>query len=275
MLKQRVITGVLLALGALSAITLLPPHVLGLVLGLVTVLACWEWSDLAGVQRTFGRVAYCVLSVGAMLVLAQGTSVFSAAPKLDLLRSVLGVAALWWCIALVWVRAYPASAAVWGSVAVRLLMGWLTLLPAWLALVYLGEQADGGWKIVFLLSLVAAADSGAYFTGKAFGRRKLSPAVSPGKSWEGFWGGLASSLLLAALVWWRYWSPVALPAWLLVIALTTLASVLGDLLESMIKRQRGVKDSGRLLPGHGGVMDRLDSISAAVPIFALGLLLVR
>ncbi len=154
-------------------------------------------------------------------------------------------------------------------------MGLLTLLPTWLALVYLRALPNGEWKIVFLLGLVAAADIGAYFSGSTFGRRKLAPSVSPGKSWEGFWGGLALSMLLALAVWWFCWRTLPLPAWLLVVACTVLASVLGDLLESMIKRQRGVKDSGTLLPGHGGIMDRLDSISAAAPIFALGLLLAQ
>lgn len=275
MLKLRVITGTLLAVGALLAITLLPPQMLGLVLTLVTLLACWEWSDLAGVKNVAARVAYCILSVCGIAALLGMTDLFGEFPNLNAVRSVLVVAAVWWCVALVWVKGYPTSTRTWGSVTVRLAMGWLTLLPAWLALSFLRAQPSGEWTIVFLLGLVAAADIGAYFTGSAFGRRKLAPAVSPGKSWEGFWGGLLSSLLLSIVVWWLYWRAIPLSAWIIVIVLTALASVLGDLLESMVKRQRGVKDSGNLLPGHGGVMDRLDSISAAVPIFALGMLLVK
>jgi phosphatidate cytidylyltransferase len=275
MLKQRVITGVLLAAGALLAITLLPAHTLVLVLALATLLACWEWSDLAGAQNLLARGIYCVLSLCAIVALLELTQLFGELPDLHVIQIVLMVAALWWCLALIWVKTYPGSADVWRAVIIRLAMGWLTLLPAWLALACLREQSDGEWKIVFLLGLVAAADIGAYFTGSAFGRNKLAPAVSPGKSWEGFWGGWLLSMLLAALVWWFYWRALPLYSFLFVVALTAFASVLGDLLESMVKRHRGVKDSGNLLPGHGGVMDRLDSISAAAPIFALGLLLAH
>jgi phosphatidate cytidylyltransferase len=274
-LKQRIITGTLLALGAVLVIMLLPPHVLVVVLGLATLLACWEWSDLAGVQKSSVRIAYCVASACAIVGLLGLSRLFDEVRDLSSVCYVLSGAALWWCMALVWIKTYPNSTRVWASVGARLAMGWLTLLPAWLALAFLREQPDGEWKIIFLLGLVAAADIGAYFIGSNFGRHKLVPAVSPGKSWEGFWGGLVSSMVLSAVVWWLYWRAISLPAWLLVAAFTALASVLGDLLESMVKRYRGVKDSGNLLPGHGGVMDRLDSISAAAPIFALGLLLAK
>lgn len=275
MLKQRVITGTLLAAGALLAITLLPALALALILVLVMLLACWEWSDLAGLGNRLGRSAYCVVAACAIAVLLGLTQLFGDLPNPHAVRTVLIVAALWWGVALVLVKTFPQSASTWSATAVRLLMGLLTLIPAWLALVYLRAQPNGEWKIVFLLGLVAAADIGAYFSGKAFGKRKLARTVSPGKSWEGFWGGLAFSILIALVVWWLYWRALPLLTWLLVVAFTVLASVLGDLLESMIKRQRGVKDSGNLLPGHGGVLDRLDSISAAAPIFALGLLLAQ
>lgn len=275
MLKQRVITGTLLAAGALLAITLLPPLVLVLALALVMLLACWEWSDLAALENRLARGAYCVVAACAIAGLLVLTQPFDNLPNLNAVRMVLIVAALWWGVALALVKTFPRSAPFWNATAVRLLMGLLVLLPAWLGLAYLRAQPNGEWKIVFLLGLVAAADIGAYFSGSAFGKRKLAPTVSPGKSWEGFWGGLALSMVLALVVWRWYWDSLPLLAWLLVVAFTVLASVLGDLLESMIKRQRGVKDSGNLLPGHGGVLDRLDSISAAAPIFALGLLLAQ
>ena len=194
-------------------------------------------------------------------------------PDLQRLRWVFGVAALWWCVAWLWIKSFPASSIWWGSMWVRLLMGWLALLPAWLACVYLRLQSDGEWKVLFLLAFVAAADIGAYFSGTQFGKHKLAPAVSPGKSWEGFYGGLAASVVFALLVSRLFWQELPLLALLLIAALTMFASVLGDLLESMVKRYRGVKDSGTILPGHGGVLDRFDSISAAAPIFVLGLLL--
>ncbi|HEY3699972.1 MAG TPA: phosphatidate cytidylyltransferase [Spongiibacteraceae bacterium] len=273
MLKQRIITGALLAAAAIAAVIFLPPRALIAVLALATLLACWEWSDLSGVIKPLARASYCVLSACAMVALLVATQLFDGLPDMRRLRIVLGVAALWWCLAWLWIKTFPTSATWWGSVWARLLIGWFALLPAWLACAYLRMQIDGEWKILFLLALVAAADIGAYFSGTKFGRHKLAPAVSPGKSWEGFWGGLAASVALAALVWLLFWEEMPLLGLLLVTALTVLASVLGDLLESMVKRHRGVKDSGSMLPGHGGLLDRFDSISAAAPVFALGLLL--
>lgn len=276
MLKQRVITGVILALVAVLAIAFLPSHALIGVLGLVTLAALWEWSDLAGLRGYVARGLYCAVFAGAMFGVLIGTRLLEPIPRLWLVIELLGIAALWWLIALSWVSRFPDSAPRWNPVWVRALMGWFALLPAWFAFAFLRLQPHGEWLILFLLGLVAAADIGAYFSGRQFGRRKLAPAVSPGKSWEGFWGGLACSLILAVLCWWLLWpQAISLPALLAVTALTALASVLGDLLESMVKRERGVKDSSNLLPGHGGVMDRLDSLSAAAPVFALGLLLVK
>lgn len=273
MLKQRVITGALLAAAAIAAIVWLPPRVLIALLAAATLLACWEWADLSALTKPAARLLYCAVSACAMIGLLEFTQLLDALPNARRLRFVLGCAALWWCLAWLWVKTFPNSATWWGSVWVRLLMGWLALLPAWLSCAYLRLQIDGEWKVLFLLALVAAADIGAYFSGTQFGKHKLAPAVSPGKSWEGFYGGLLASVVVAFLVWRLFWEQLPLLALLLIAALTMFASVLGDLLESMLKRYRGVKDSGSILPGHGGVLDRFDSISAAAPIFALGLLL--
>ena len=274
MLRQRIITGSLLALAAVLLIVASAPLVLVGVLAAATLVACWEWTDLAGLNGLLGRLGYCVIAAAVMAILFCGAGLLGAAPQLSWIVAVLGLAALWWLVALLCVTTFPASANWWGSIAVRALIGWLVLLPAWFAFAYLRGQAHGEWLILFMLTLVAAADIGAYFSGTYFGRNKLAPAVSPGKSWEGFCGGLASSVLFAVAVWWFAASQqFTLGALLAVAVATVLASILGDLAESMVKRFRGVKDSGNLLPGHGGVMDRLDSISAAAPVFALGLLL--
>lgn len=272
MLKQRIITGTLLGLTAIAAIIGLPAYALVMVFGAITLAACWEWADLAGVQSRFYRAMYCALSAVGALALAK-IGGFRAEANLHGVQFVLAIAALWWLVAFFFVATFPGSSIRWGARWIRLAMGWLALLPAWLAFVFLRLQDNGEWIILFMLSLVAAADIGAYFSGSTFGRRKLAPAVSPGKSWEGFWGGLLASLLLATAVHYLFWRQLPLAGLLLISTVTVLASVLGDLVESMIKRFRGVKDSSNLLPGHGGVMDRLDSITAAAPIFALGLLL--
>ena len=277
MLRQRIITGTLLALGAILLIVGAPGAVLVGALALATLIACWEWADLSGFQGVLPRIVYCAMSAGLMALLSYGVLQLGVHPQSQLSRVVLGAAALWWLVALLCVIRFPASGAWWGAVPTRAVIGWLVLLPAWFAFVYLRALAHGEWLILFMLALVAAADIGAYFSGTRFGRRKLAPAVSPGKSWEGFFGGILSSLALTIIVWFcalRESSPeLPLPWWLAIALATVLASILGDLTESMVKRHRGVKDSGSLLPGHGGVMDRLDSISAAAPVFALGLLL--
>jgi phosphatidate cytidylyltransferase len=277
MLKQRIITGSLLALVAIALIVGAPGPVLIGALGLATLIACWEWTDLSGFQSNLVRVGYCILSAGLMALLLYGAGHFGLHPQSLLSQLVLGVAAFWWLLALLCVVTFPASAGWWGAVYTRAVIGLLVLMPAWFAFVYLRAQMNGEWLILFMLALVAAADIGAFFSGTRFGRRKLAPAVSPGKSWEGFCGGLLSSMLLAIIVWYcarAQLSPESsLGSWLAIAVGTVLASILGDLTESMVKRYRGVKDSGSLLPGHGGVMDRLDSISAAAPVFALGLLL--
>jgi phosphatidate cytidylyltransferase len=273
MLKQRIITGTLLGLGAILLIVGASPLLFVGSLALATLLACWEWADLAGISSATGRLLYCALSAAIMAVLFFCAGLFGTQPQSIWIVVVLGLAAAWWIVALLCVATFPASGRWWGAVVTRALIGWLVLLPAWFAFMYLRVQAHGEWLILFMLALVAAADIGAYFSGTRFGRNKLAPAVSPGKSWEGFFGGLACSVLLAVMVWYCTHQQLALGAWLTVVVVTVLASILGDLAESMVKRYRGVKDSGSLLPGHGGVMDRLDSISAAAPIFALGLLL--
>ncbi len=274
MLKQRILTAVVLVAGLLAALFLLPPGLLLVLLGGVVLLAAWEWSDLAGLRGLAARAAYVVAILSLLLFAAAYARLLREVEPLRV-RDIVGLAGIWWSLALLWVKGYPGSALLWGSRAARLLIGALVLVPAWVALAFLRGQEQGVILILFLIALVASADIGAFFSGRAWGRSKLAPRVSPGKSWAGFWGGLVCAMTLALLAWWMLWRGAVAPLpLLLVAAATALASVLGDLLESMIKRHRGVKDSGRCLPGHGGVMDRLDSLSAAAPVFVLGLLLV-
>jgi phosphatidate cytidylyltransferase len=158
----------------------------------------------------------------------------------------------------------------------RSFMGYLILVPAWLAALFILSYPRGGQLFVALVIIVAAADIGAYFAGRALGKNKLAPAVSPAKTWEGFWGGMFVCAVLAVAMW--YGLPerathLSMSAVIAVVMTTAFASVVGDLSVSMVKRESGIKDSGNILPGHGGVMDRLDSLCGAAPVFALGLLL--
>ena len=274
MLKQRIITGLILLALIVSSIVYLPAPQLAAVFAVFVLLAAWEWADMAGLKSAPARLMYTGVVLAFIALAGWSSKVLAEQPDIEQLRNILGLGCLWWSIALLWVKSYPGSASLWGSVVARSVMGLLVLVPAWLALVYLRVHELGIALIGVLIALVIAADVGAYFAGRAFGKAKLAPAVSPGKSWAGFWGGLACSLAIVCAAWLIADIQVNIYGVLVIALFTSLASVLGDLVESMVKRHRGIKDSGRLLPGHGGFMDRLDSLTAAAPVFALGVLLV-
>jgi phosphatidate cytidylyltransferase len=275
MLKQRIITAVVIVAALLAAMAYLSAGQLSLLFAGIVLVAAWEWADLSDLRPQVARLAY-VLVIGALIASVYALLGDVASWSVAALQELFVAACVWWAVALLWVKGYPVSAGLWGSRPVRIVMGGAVLLPTWLALSYLRNLPNGAWLLLMLVALVAIADIGAYFFGRRFGKAKLAPAVSPGKSWAGFWGGLACSVSFMAALWyfWPGGMPVSLPAMLVLAAITSLASVLGDLLESMVKRHRGIKDSSQLLPGHGGVMDRVDSLTAASPVFALGLMSV-
>lgn len=265
MLKQRVYTAVALVVPFLAILFFGSWLHFAILAGVVVSLAAWEWAGLSGFTRQLWRVLYTLAIVASALVLGW---LLRWADDHQGLQTLLVVAACWWAVALLWVQGYPSSALIWGSVPVRLVMGWLVLVPAWLALLFLRAEPAGSWLVLMVVFTVAAADIGAYFAGRQFGRTKLAPNVSPGKTWEGVIGGLLFALALGALA----NLTLIAQSWVSLIAVvvpTAFVSVLGDLLESMVKRHQGVKDSGRLLPGHGGFMDRIDGLVAAAPVFAL------
>jgi len=259
-LRQRIVTAAILAPLMVAGLFGLDGGGFALFTGSVVALAAWEWATLAGIVRLAPRLGY----VAALVVLMVAGWFSGAAYATWPLWLALGG----WLVSLYWVARYPERGHQWRSPTARALVGLWVLLPCWVGFVQL--RADGLEWLLYVLLLVWLADIGAYFAGRRFGRRKLAPRVSPGKSWEGVYGGMAVTALLAL----GYAAILSLSVgdtlWLVVATvLITLVSVLGDLLESMFKRWRGVKDSGRLLPGHGGILDRIDSLTAAVPLFAL------
>ncbi len=271
MLKERLITAIVLALALIGIIFYASLNWFAFAIAVVVSIAAWEWANLAGIQKQWQRIVYALSMFIGVVVCANYVGFFHTGGFLVAeTRSVLLVAGAFWAIALLWVQSYPGSGVIWGRGWAMALMGYVVLLPTWLAFVFLRFEPNGEWLIILLVVIVACADVGAYFVGRAFGKRKLAVEVSPGKSWEGFWGGFVCCLLLAIGLNYSYESGGVLIA---IIAPVALVSVLGDLLESMVKRQRGIKDSSNLLPGHGGVMDRVDSLTAAAPIFALALIL--
>ncbi|MCP1443684.1 phosphatidate cytidylyltransferase [Pseudomonas sp. GGS8] len=261
MLKQRIITALILLPIALCGFFLLEGSGFALFIGLVVTLGAWEWARLAGFATQSIRVAFAAV-VALMLF------VMHILPGLA--PWVLGASVLWWGVATYLVLTYPRSSEHWASAACKLAIGLLILLPAWQGLILIKQEPLGNWLIMAVMVLVWGADIGAYFSGRAFGKRKLAPQVSPGKSWEGVYGGLLLSLVITAIVGFaRGWSFAQMLMGLFGAAIIVFISVVGDLTESMFKRQSGIKDSSNLLPGHGGVLDRIDSLTAAIPVFAV------
>lgn len=273
MLKQRVITAVILTIIFLAALFGLPAGYFSFFIGAVVLIGAWEWANLSGFGALWQRLSFSALILALLLAVAFHLGFKGEASphfNLDVIRNLLIAGCLWWAFALLLVQGYPSSAILWGHQWSRLLMGICVLIPTWVALVYIRQQENGAWLVLLLILVVALADIGGYFTGRRFGKHKLALAVSPGKTWEGFMGGLVANLVLAAVL--ASLVGVSLPLMMAVIIPTSLVSVLGDLLESMVKRHAGVKDSGTILPGHGGVLDRVDGITAGAPVFALALL---
>jgi phosphatidate cytidylyltransferase len=272
MLATRILTAAVLIALVLAALFLLPPLGWGVATLAVMVVGAAEWADLAGYRRqTWWIFVIGTLLIGGNLLISPLAGFARGWPD-GIVLAVCGLATLFWLAAAApWLahRGKPASPL---PLAVA---GWIVLIGAWVAIVQL--QARSPWLVLAAMALVWLADTAAYFAGRAFGRRKLAPQVSPGKTWEGVYGGLAAVAayalalvpLAAAAGYAGTVSPVAVLVWIGLALVLAALSVVGDLCESLLKRHAGVKDSGRLLPGHGGVLDRIDALLAAMPPAAL------
>ena len=264
-MMARVITALVLAPLLLALVIWAPPWLMQIAVGVIVLRGAYEWARFMQLSHRAHRWLYTGLILLLMVALRLSGGITVTSP-------VLWLASAWWLVALVWVLVYPRGLPVGQPAVWRVgTAGVLTLVPLWVAACALQDWPnDGAFRLIVCLMIVWAADIFAFVAGSALGKHKLAPRVSPGKSWEGLVGGLLGGQLIAAMgVFLAGMTP-----WLFAVALVLVPiSVVGDLAESLFKRHSGVKDSGSIFPGHGGLMDRADSLAAAIPVFTLGMAL--
>ncbi|MEN1926215.1 phosphatidate cytidylyltransferase [Luteimonas qiangzhengi] len=277
MTRTRVIAALVMAPLAIAAVLLLPTPWLVALAAVALLGGLWEWLRLAGVDDPIARGTLLIANLLLILALVWA-SASDPNGSMVLLKLLCVAAVIGWLLVAIWLR-HPgfASAPDARSRVIKLAAGTLVMVPAWCAvgLIHSGAPNGNRW-LLLALAIVWAADTGAYFAGRSFGgkvfkERRLAPRISPNKTIEGMIGGLLLAVLTALV-----FAPLAgassdqLPAVALVALLAAGFSVLGDLFESLLKRHAGVKDSGNLIPGHGGLLDRMDGVLAALPVFAVG-----
>lgn len=261
MLRQRVITAAALVAFLLVVMLGLPPVATVWLVTVLILIGAWEWAAFIGNGSVAARAGFTIAVAAALVACLY---LYGTAP--ETVRIVMSAAMVWWMVAFAWVCLAPARVHPFAAG----LAGLLALVPCWLALTYVTLQMDNTHWVLFTLALVWAADTGAFFAGRWFGRVPLAPRVSPKKTWEGVFGGMLASALVA---WLAASYLFAVDVWQFVVTCVAVAavSIVGDLTESMLKRAVGLKDSGNVFPGHGGMLDRIDSVTAAAPalVFAL------
>ena len=279
MLIKRILTSLVLAPAALALVFFTPLELFSLIAGLIVLLSAWEWSAFMGLKKFASRISY-VAGMAVILFIANMywpiESLWQNGQLVGSANYVFTLAVAWWLVACALVWTYPRTAKAWqAGLMMRAIAGLLTLLPMWLALnvlrssEYATNATQGSVLIMVVLGIVWSADIGAYFSGKNLGKHKLMPLVSPNKTIEGLVGGLICSAIFVLAF--CYFTKVPSDQWFIyaaMAAVVALFSAVGDLLESMFKREVGLKDSGSCLPGHGGILDRIDSLTAAAPLFA-------
>ena len=261
----RVTTAAVLGPLMIAAVWYLEGAVFAAVLALILLLGAWEWTRIVGVKRVRFRSAVVISNALIMLGIWQFLG-----KNEQLIAAEIGV--LWWCFALLWLKriSFAQTNSARNS-ELKVVVGSLLMVPAWCAAILLHEAANGPMWTLFLFVLIWSADVGAYFSGRRFGNKKLAPNISPGKTREGVYGALAVSALVAFLFA-NYLDKSATETLFFVglCLITVVFSVVGDLFESLMKRHANIKDSGSILPGHGGILDRIDSLLAALPVFVAG-----
>jgi len=281
LLKHRIITAVVLAPAVIAAIFYLPLIYFAGLLLIIMAIGAWEWGPLMGFSNVIRRLVFVLVTVFLISTLWRYFPLehlwINESTLQQSIIYILWGAVAWWILSAILTFLYPRYSKFWSSHrSIRALFGWLTLVPTWLAFIVLrsseygSDMLHGAQLLMFLFLMVWSADVGAYFVGKSMGKHKLLPNVSPGKTMEGFIGGVICACILIGIAGFiMNWNVEQFLLVLPITVLITTVSVLGDLNESMFKRQAGIKDSGSILPGHGGILDRIDSLTATAPIYAL------
>ena len=264
-LQTRLLTAGVLAPIVIGGIFFLPPDQAAILFGVFLVVAAWEWSGLLGWKHKVLRSAYTVALALLAIVVWRWNEHAVLFPHLHFL------AIIWWVLALILIiAAQLRRLGKFIGLASNGVSGLMVLLPAWSAIVWLLNNHRA--MLLSFFVLIWVADAAAYFVGRRYGRIRLASNVSPGKSWEGVAGGVGFGAVCAIAISYSVgFSDNARRGFIIVAMITIFASIIGDLFESMLKRHMGTKDSGQILPGHGGVMDRIDGLVAAAPVFAVGL----
>lgn len=283
MLKQRIITAIILALIFITATVFLSSFSYSLFVTIVVLAASWEWCAFIGLAKQVAKVSY-LATLGSMIIALY--FFLGIVPESLVINSyragiILGLGILFWVLTFFMLKDYPSNSDRWNNKSKIALMGLMALIPTWVGIVQIKYLNPQGFLLLGMVVMVAAADIGAYFVGKRIGKNRLAPSLSPNKTWEGVLGGFAACLLVGILLIWLLHSylitlsNVQILILVLLSLVVTLFDVIGDLLESMLKRNRDLKDSGKILPGHGGILDRVDGLLAVTPIFVLTFLIIE
>jgi phosphatidate cytidylyltransferase len=265
MFKQRFATASVLALLFICALVFSSTATFVSCIMLVVLIAGWEWSNLARIESTVGRLSFLLALLLSMLLIASFVGIYNE-NNFALSYQICFLSVILWAVIFLWLQGYPSSAILWSSKPIMVCLGLFLLASTWLALSAIVSLENGRYLLLLAVSIIVLADVGGYIAGKLFGRHKLAATISPGKTWEGLVGGLIlQGCLIAVLV--QFFTDVSLLSLCFLVFPVALSSVVGDLFESMLKRHRGIKDSSNFLPGHGGFLDRLDGVMAALPLF--------
>ena len=282
MLLERIKTGLILAAGFVVISTQSSALVFSFLISGFMFFVAWEWATLANFVYRSSKLIFssCFILIISFLYLNLGLAAVNTQINEKLSLTILFVGVIFWIISTYFLYHYPKYSDLWNGRYKLSIIGLLTIIPAWNGMILLKYLNPNGYLLLLAVLLVAVVDIGAYFIGKNFGRRKLAAELSPNKTWEGVLGGSVAcilvTILLVPLVNFLFSGAIEINVVSSVLLILTVIffSIVGDLLESMLKRNQGIKDSGNLLPGHGGILDRIDGLLAVIPCFTLILFII-